>query len=55
MPAGSKALASLVREASIGVGLGVVAGFMWKFSITAPHKATVTAYYDNLNKNKSKS
>ena len=44
------ALSKLVREATIGVGLGVIGGFIWKFSITVPHKNVIDNYYKNLKK-----
>ncbi|GMH53742.1 hypothetical protein TL16_g01519 [Triparma laevis f. inornata] len=44
------ALSKLVREATIGVVLGVIGGFMWKFSITVPSKNVIDNYYKNLKK-----
>ncbi|CAM9798215.1 unnamed protein product [Heterosigma akashiwo] len=44
-PAGSKALGMLWREAAIGTGLGIVGGFIWKFSVTTPTDNQIKKFY----------
>lgn len=44
-PAASKALGMLWREAAIGTGLGIVGGFVWKFSVTTPTDNQIKKFY----------
>lgn len=38
-------LKSLVKEATIGAGLGLAAGMIWKFSVDSPTRKKITAFY----------
>eukprot|EP00638_Chattonella_subsalsa_P007253 CAMPEP_0117753356 /NCGR_PEP_ID=MMETSP0947-20121206/12172_1 /TAXON_ID=44440 /ORGANISM="Chattonella subsalsa, Strain CCMP2191" /LENGTH=55 /DNA_ID=CAMNT_0005572213 /DNA_START=90 /DNA_END=257 /DNA_ORIENTATION=- len=44
-PATSKALGLLWREAAIGTGLGIVAAFIWKFSVSNPTEKGIKKFY----------
>ena len=47
-PAGASwVLTSLIREASLGVGLGVVFGAVWSTMQTGPVSKRIVEYYKN--------
>ena len=47
-PAGASwVLRSLIREASLGIGLGVVFGAVWSTMQTGPVARRITEYYKN--------
>eukprot|EP00631_Chrysoreinhardia_giraudii_P005272 CAMPEP_0197415312 /NCGR_PEP_ID=MMETSP1170-20131217/1862_1 /TAXON_ID=54406 /ORGANISM="Sarcinochrysis sp, Strain CCMP770" /LENGTH=111 /DNA_ID=CAMNT_0042942097 /DNA_START=88 /DNA_END=419 /DNA_ORIENTATION=- len=48
MAAAPWVLRSIVREATIGAGLGIVGGYIWYYGITKPERDKVKNYYDNL-------
>ena len=38
-------LQTLIREACIGVGLGIIAGMGWRYSVQVPHNNRVDNFY----------
>jgi hypothetical protein len=49
----SSALTGIVREASIGIALGIVGGYVWHHTVTAPADAAYQKFNKTLKESES--